>query len=98
MHPDVFLPAFWTNLVESLAFTLAVAQHSKMPFIYTIIVDLIFDSATEDYSKSRSSDEDSREGLHILTALRDYANGAFIAASIGSRTMVSVLNHRYRTG
>jgi hypothetical protein len=55
------------------------------PFLYATTIDHVADIIT-----ARASHEGcSEEGLSVLNSMGEYGNGLCIAASIGSRTMVS---------
>jgi hypothetical protein len=68
-----------------MAALLAVMFLTDKPFLYATTIDHVTDIIT-----ARASDDKcSEEGLSVLTSMGEYGNGICIAASIGSRTMVS---------
>jgi hypothetical protein len=73
------------DLQSNIAALLAIMFITDKPFLYATTIDHVTDIIT-----ARASHEEcSEEGLSVLTSMGQYGNGICIAASIGSRTMVS---------
>ena len=67
------------------------AQLADQHAVVTTSVDHLLDSVDQQFAlkKDQMSDASRRDGHNGLSAIRHFAHGAFIAASIGIRTTVS---------
>jgi hypothetical protein len=88
LYPELCPPSAVTDLVSTLALWIAVAFLSDAPHLYATSGGHIFDTICLDLTANKYGAYDVKTPA-FLSALADLADGAFIGASIGSRTSVS---------